>query len=174
MTHIPDSMEELITLYGALIRNILRATVPHYLQPEDLEDLQATVYMKMLRPEFFPNCHAYAMTDPNYTFVSTVWTVTRNTGLNWIRHQRAACRDVVRGARLTAAKAGRLSSDDHKAIEARADAALRIKRLCQHLKPYVIGRKPAADVIAAALQSDGTLPKYELRRVKHYVEDMHV
>lgn len=175
MTHIPNSMDELITRYGALIRCMIYDTVKFGFTPEDREDLYMRVIERVMDQDFLTRCRTYALTaGPVYTFTSSLRELVKNECLKELRYRRAGCRDVTREVSLRAAL--QVPDQQHLDIEAQAFRAHRIEGLCKYLtaKKCVIGRRPAVEVITKALQGDGTLSKYDLRRVKHYVKDLHV
>jgi hypothetical protein len=175
MTYIPNTVDELITRYGALIRCMIHDTIKFGFTPEDRKDMLHDVLEHVMDQDFLDRCRTYALTaPPTYTFVSSLRELVKNECLKKLRYHRAACRDVTREVSLRAAL--QVPDQQHLDIEARAFRAVRIERVRQYLtaKKCVIGRRPAVDVLDEALQGDGTLSKYDLRRVKHYVKDLHV
>ena len=174
MTHIPNSMDELITHYGALITHVIRGTFRHHCSYEDRQDLYQDAVVRLIERDFLARCREYAATLPDYTFVRSLSALVKNHTLNFLRYRTAECRNVMREVSLRAALSH--TTGDHEATEARVLARQRIERVRQHLmrQRRVIGRRPAIEVLDEALRGDGTLSKYALRRVKFYVEDLHV
>lgn len=175
MTTIPADMDDLVARYGRLITYVIRCVVPHHLSPEDLQDLQQDVLVRVLQTDYLSRCRTYAATVDTYSFAASLRELTKNAALKYLRHRHAAMRTPQAETSLATIQTptrALVVTDD---VETRALHAARIERVRRHLSANrrVIGRRPAVDVLDEALQADGSLPKYALRRLRHYVEDLH-
>lgn len=180
MSTIPVDMDDLVVRYGRLITYVIRYTVPHHLSPEDLQDLQQDVLVRVLQTDYLSRCRVYAATVTDYSFSASLRELVKNAALKYLRRRHAAMRDPMLETPLDSPEAPgtrpvavllRVEDD----VETRALHAARIERVRRHLIAgrRVIGRQPAVKVLDEALQRDGSLPKYALRRMKRYVEDLH-
>lgn len=180
MHHIPADMEELVTHYGRLIPFVIHKVIPHHLSPEDLQDLQQDVYVVVMTTDYLTRCRAYAATVETYSFTSSLRELVKNVALKFLRRRHAQMRDPQRETRLpTTTHNAEVPLDRAFVVEPVAEAqalvASRVERVRRHLSAQhrVIGRRPATAVLDEALQTDGALSKYALKRMKHYVEDLH-